>query len=473
MAACVPTTISTDSTFRLYEPLRRITFIICPTGPYCREDRCQSFFKFELIPSVRAPLEECEAAGAIRDAGGIATIVDAQTEGLSPGELFSRIGISQPEAVVLVVTFGTLEDDLLWAERVKLKFPALIIGLRGAPCYVLEKDIFERSPSIDFCVKGEYESIFKGLATRGIAETKGVSFRNGANVLLHDAGLLEHDLDVLPLPDRSSINHSLYRVRGFGEIQATIRVQRGCPFPCSYCLVHTVSGSRARHRSPGHITQEIAALMEQGFRSFYFRAETFTLDREWALSVCSELKKECPGIRWVTTTRVDRVDQVLIQAMADAGCYGISFGVDVASKSIGKKVNKLADARATQNALTACDKSGVISLVYLMVGFVWESRETLAEVAEFLRSIRPDLLTIHYAHPYPGTRYYQDAIESGLVVVSKKAQAEPASSVAGLSSKEIEKFAQARLLRHYLRIPVVMSIARKVFRRWFIKLKRK
>lgn len=447
---------------RLVSPLQRITFAICPTGLYCREDRCQSFFSFELIPSVRAPLEECEAAGAIRAAGGSAVIIDAPVEGLSEAGLIKRIRQSKPDAIVIVATFGTLDADLKWADTFRLEFPDVAIGIRGAPCYTSEEEIFQKSSSIDFSVKGEYELIFQALCTFGVYGTPGVSYRGGDSRFISEAGPLAKNLDALPLPDRSTISSHKYRVRGLGGRQATVRVQRGCPFPCSYCLVHLVSGKTARHRSPVHIVGEVRSLMDSGTRSFYLRADTFTLDREWVVALCKELKEKCHGIRWVTTTRVDKVDDDLVRLMREAGCYGISFGVDVASHTIGKKVSKLADLEVTKRALKACDRAGVLSLVYVMIGFIWETSSTLDEAKVFLQGIRPDLLTVHFAHPYPGTRYHQDVLNAQSLVLSKRAQAEPATEGDGVTDDMLRKAAKGILVRHYLRLSVVWSILKKV-----------
>ena len=462
MNLAVSPTYHPDLLSRLTSPIKRFTFAICPTGKYCREDRCQSFFSFELIPSIRAPLEECEAAGAIKAAGGSTIIIDGPGEGLSDSQFMTRVTNSAPEAIILVVTFATLQADLLWAKKFKDAFPGLLLGVRGAPCYTLEHEIFTSSRAIDFLVKGEYETIFHALCTQGIRGVAGVSFRENGEIVSSPTGPLTPNLDALPLPDRSSLNYASYSVRGFRDPQATVRVQRGCPFPCSYCLVQLVSGNSARHRSPDHIAKEVSQLMRDGISSFYFRADTFTLDREWVIELCQTLQMRCPGARWVTTTRADKVDEELIAIMGAAGCYGISFGIDVASHSIGRKVHKLANLEVTQKALQACDKVGILSLVYIMVGFIWETKETLQESSQFLSSITPDLLTIHYAHPYPGTNYYNEVQSSESKLVSMRAQAEPATTCGGITIEELKRRAKIMLIRHYLRPKVLISITRKL-----------
>jgi hypothetical protein len=68
---------------------QRVAFVSCPTGLVCREDRCQSFFKFELVPSLRPPMEDCEGAGGVRAVGADALIIDAPAMKLT-AELLQR-----------------------------------------------------------------------------------------------------------------------------------------------------------------------------------------------------------------------------------------------------------------------------------------------------------------------------------------------------------------------------------------------
>jgi hypothetical protein len=72
-----------------------------------------------------------------------------------------------------------------------------------------------------------------------------------------------------------------------------------------------------------------------------------------------------------------------------------------------------------------CDRHDVLSLGYFMIGFLWDTDETVSETAAFIRAVRPDLLTIHFAHPYPGTPYYEE-VAAQRRRSFRWAQAEPA-----------------------------------------------
>lgn len=448
----------------------RVLFVIPPTGAYCREDRCQSYFRFELIPSMRPPLEECESAGAIRDAGGTPLLIDAPAEGLDDDATLDRAAALQPDLVVVVVTFGSLDDDLAWATRLRERLPGTTIAVRGAPCYVAAEKILSDTPAVDFCVRGEYELVFADVVRRGYHDAVGTVFRDGARIVEPRRSPVVSDLDDLPRPDRSVIESGRYRVRGLGAPQATVRVQRGCPFPCTYCLVHTVSGNRARHRSPDDVAAEMAEVLRDGIRYFYLRAETFTLDRDWTLQTCAAIAERCPEARWVTTTRVECVDDEVLAAMRAGGCYGLSFGIDAASERIGEQVRKRPNRDRARSAMRLCDRHGIVSLGYFMLGFVWDDRDTLAETEQFIRDVRPDLLTIHFAHPYPGTVYASQVAERNLAIVSPHAQSEPALSLPGLTADDLSREAQRILRRHYVRPSVLQSLARKGVRIGFDRL---
>lgn len=414
------------------------------------------------MPSMRPPLEECEAAGAISSSGATFSVIDSPALKLSEEDVLKRVLTFNPDLIVLSITFGSQEADLGWACRIRAKLPQVPIGLRGAPCYVNPQQLLNNNQAIDFCLRGDYEVVLRSIIEFGLFQAAGVVSRKSNGDIFDGGVALVEDLDQLPFPDRSGINPRLYTVRGTRNVQATIRVQRGCPFPCTYCLVHTVSGNRARHRSPLNIVSEMKQLRSQGVKFFYLRAETFSLDRKWALSLLDEITQECPGVFWVTTTRAECVDDELLAAMKKAGCYGISFGLDVASNEIAAQVKKPLKKAEARRAVELCRKHGIVSLAYIMIGFIWDTNETLKEAKQFIKDVSPDLLTVHYAHPYPGTVYYDQVKASNALerVVSLKAQAEPALAVGQLGVGEIRGFGRGLLKAQRWRIARYWSLGK-------------
>jgi radical SAM superfamily enzyme YgiQ (UPF0313 family) len=405
---------------------------------------------------MRPPLEEVEAAAGIRRAGGTPWLLDAPAMKLDEAEALRRIVAEKPDVVVATATFGSLRDDLAFLAKLRPLLPGVPFGLRGAPCYTHGNELLAEGSVLDFYVRGDPELAFENLVTRGL-DGAGISTRARVS-----AAITTDTLDALPHADRSVIDPSLYRVRGTPWPQATIHVQRGCPFPCSYCLIATVTGKKARHRSPEDIAREMSTLRREGTRFFYLRAETLTLDRSWARELAHAISLEVPDARWVSATRVDVVDRPTLKALGDAGCYGLSFGVETGSVEIGRRVKKVPDAEVTHEAFRACDEAGIASLMYVMLGFLWETPATMAETERFVHRVRPDLLTLYWAAPYPGTTYFDEVMAAGLGLTQAKAQAAAAIEPPALSTRLIRRRAQVMTARHYGRPAVWGALARKL-----------
>jgi anaerobic magnesium-protoporphyrin IX monomethyl ester cyclase len=386
-------------------------------------------------------------------------LLDAPAMKLSDEATLARLAAWRPDVVVATATFGSLEDDLAFLAKVRRRLPGVPLGLRGAPCAVFGAALFGETrlehPALDFFVRGDPELVFGNLVRDGL-EGAGISTRTRLS-----PAVIAESLDALPHADRSVIDPSLYRVRGTPWAQATVHVQRGCPFPCSYCLVASVTGKKARHRSPDDIVQEMKAIRSEGTRFFYLRAETLTLDKHWARELGRAISREVPDAKWVSATRVDTMDSETTQALARGGCYGLSFGVETGSVDIGRRVKKPPELETTRAAFRWCDDAGITSLMYVMLGFLWETGATLAETERFVHAVRPDLLTLYWAAPYPGTAYFEEVKAAGLLSTAKQAQASAALEPPGISTRDIKRRALLMTAKHYTRPGVVASLTRK------------
>ena len=108
---------------------QRVLFLFPPTGAWCREDRCQSYFDLELVPSMRAPMEECESAGAVREAGATPFLIDADPGGQllsDPRDLVAEFG-----HLLRLGDISREQNDPAQAE-----FPSQTLQLDGELCAV-------------------------------------------------------------------------------------------------------------------------------------------------------------------------------------------------------------------------------------------------------------------------------------------------------------------------------------------------
>jgi hypothetical protein len=78
--------------------------------------------------------------------------------------------------------------------------------------------------------------------------------------------------------------------------------------------------------------------------------------------------------------------------------------------------------------------------------------------------VRPDLLTLHYAHPYPGTAYFDEVAGTGAPLLSGNAQAEMALEPEAIGAEVVNRYSRGMIRRHYANPKVAWSVARKATR---------
>ncbi len=105
-----------------------------------------------------------------------------------------------------------------------------------------------------------------------------------------------HDLDSLPFPDREMWQEWIDERQSSQNSKHAVLLGRGCPFQCTYCCNHAfqklAKGNYVRLRSPDNILEEIRAIVKcfSTDRLIYLEAESFGINKAWALELCSKLE---------------------------------------------------------------------------------------------------------------------------------------------------------------------------------------
>ena len=223
------------------------------------------------------------------------------------------------------------------------------------------------------------------------------------------------NLDELPFPARDLVNNKLYIRPDTGEPQTTIQSQRGCPARCIYCLVGTVSGYIINFRSPESVVREIEECVNKhNIKNFYFRADTFTWDKDWVIKLCKLIIDKKLDIRWNCNSRVSTIDEERLQWMKKAGCWLIGFGIETGSNEGLRKIKKGTTIEQAEEALRLCKMYKMKTYLFFVIGLPWETKKDVEDTINFAKKLRGDFAEFNMAFPYPGTEFYQMGIEQGL-----------------------------------------------------------
>ncbi|WP_028315634.1 B12-binding domain-containing radical SAM protein [Desulfatibacillum aliphaticivorans] len=396
--------------------IRRALFLL--PGPYVYEDRCQSYIGKGSFFGYREPVEEMYAAGVLGDLGLTCRVVHAAPERLSKGGIEKIIGAFAPDLVVISSTYPGHVQDLAWAEKIKKVLPrAMVIARGGHMGFIDRQDLLKRFSALDGVIRGETEFTLRGFFQSNDKRLPpGFTLRHGDEFEETPDPGLDNDITALPFPARRLLNHRLYRSPVTARPMATISANRGCCHRCVFCPAHKVSGAAVRLRSPESIVREIRECREHwGIQDFFMRGETFTASRAWLKDLCRELKKQAPGVRWLCNARADAMDFELAGLMKSAGLCGVSMGAESPNADTLALIRKDLCFEDVKKAVAACRSHGIMTMVYFLMGFLWETREDIVRNIEKAGTLKSDVTEFFFPYPLPGAELYETAKALGLI----------------------------------------------------------
>ena len=307
-------------------------------------------------------------------------------------------------------------------------FPALDFVLRGEPELTLVEliDALEAGGSGNWALVRRWEKLFRDADPEWqppwsrsthqptYRSLKGLVWRDkGRSVQVNaDRPFIRH-LDDLPLPAHHLLPWQTYRAPGIKGPYTFIVPSRGCPAGCKFCIKHVSYQYAVRVRSPENVLAELEQLWELGLRNVHMYADLFTVNREQVMGICQGLLDKGLKFRWTCNSRVDYVDPEMLQMMARAGCWLISWGIESANEQIRKGVRKGTQNEQIVRALRWSKEAGIMNWGYFIIGLPGETEETIRQTIDLSKRLPLDLALFHIAAPYPGTPFFFEVIENG------------------------------------------------------------
>lgn len=176
---------------------------------------------------------------------------------------------------------------------------------------------------------------------------------------------------------------------------------RGCDFSCSFCF--NFYKNHTRYRQVQSIVDEMELLDRLLLKRVFFLDMTFTQNRSWAISLCQALIAHQNKLLWLCQTRCDCVDEELLRLMKRAGCCGIEFGIETYDDRNLHKLHKQIDVDKISYAINLCKKAGIAASAFLMVGTLYETKESIQRTMEMLKEENIAFIPIIYT-PRIGSR---------------------------------------------------------------------
>lgn len=367
---------------------------------------CAYYSPLFLLP----PHDLIQLATYIRERNGADVfVVDAIADHLSEEGTLTQIHELKPDVLVSIVGVESFGEDIACLDALKAQFPNIIFFIFGYYPSVFPEEIL-RGTTMDYILRFEPEeplASYLGLhdATEDNLCIPGLAGRGqDGTVFINEAQRIA-DLDALPFPDYTLVNQNHYEEAFLGGPCGAILSARGCPFACSYCT--TTYGRTLKMKSPEIVVGEMKHLIASGIRFIRFLDDTFTSSSSRVIEICRMLLDENLHISWSCLSRVDTLDEEMLNWMARAGCKRVLVGIESYSQNVLDFFGKGLDAKNINKQLGAVRKAGIESIGFFIVGAPVETEEDFLITLKEALHAPLDFITVNPMTPYAGTPFFE------------------------------------------------------------------
>lgn len=302
---------------------------------------------------------------------------------------FSQGDLVDADVALVLSSLVDYRQETAWADRMRERGAAVgFVGLAASKMPQLFRD------HADFVVDGEPEEAAHRLA-------KGERLRGSIVSRAAD------DLDSLPFPRWDLVTPPRPRgmrlsARPVGRAFPLLG-SRSCPEFCTYCPHRILAPYRAR--SVANLVEELAELCGRVHRPYViFRDPLFTQKRDRALELCEEIQALGLDLRFECETRLDRLDEELLNRMHAAGLRAITFGVETMSGDALRKVGRRPiPAEQQQRMIEHCRGLGIQTFGFYILGLLTDDWQSIAATIEYAAELGSTFASFKLLTPYPGT----------------------------------------------------------------------
>ncbi len=369
-----------------------------------REGRCQH--EAAIWDTVYPPLELAVLAALLRKDHDV-LLLDAVGERLDNEQTLDRLKQFDPDWLFCPVSTPTIDHDLKVLKEIKEIFPKVKTGIFGVHATYFAKSLAQ-SPAVDYAIRFDPENAVDKLVKGEIPD--GIAFEEDGSVT--ETPLESHvDLDRLPTPAWDLIKRENYILPIVRKPYVLMETGRGCPYRCIFCVVPYFHGKKPRMKSIEKIMTELREIRPL-VGDIFFHTDNFTFDPDYVKTFCKTLIASELNFKWVCNSRVDTIDEEMVDLMRDAGCWLMSFGIESGDQGILDRSKKGITVKQAEKAIHVVRKSGIMASGHFIFGLPGETVESAQKTINLAKSLPLNFAEFYIATPFPGSELYEDVRDS-------------------------------------------------------------
>jgi len=379
-------------------------------------------------------------------------VYDEQFGPLTSDGLQKLIDDFKPGIIGFTCTTASIARAHEVAADIKQITPEIKILLGNIHPTVLPEECL-KDENIDLVVRGEGEltviEYLEAIKNAGsLNKINGISYRENGGFNHTPNREYVKDLDQFP-----QVDWKLLTEQSNGEYNIEwILTSRGCPYKCIFCSARSVSGYSYRMNSPQRVIDELDVLVNDFGKKFIsFADDNFVVKKSRTREICKKIIERGynKDLRWLCQTRVDAVDEEMLDLMREAGCEYISFGIETGTQRLLDLIRKSVKLERITKAVEMAHKAGIKTRGSFMLGLPTETTEDSLATINYALTLPLDIAKFNLAVPYPGTELLEYAIKDGLQVTDDWSRI---NTAAGLSDTQAFYIPKGRTMEELARL---------------------
>lgn len=415
------------------------------------------------------PLSLAYVAAILEKEGCAVQLIDASALKLTHCQALEMINKFNPDFLGFTSTTVDFRNTLEWISYFKAHTHlSVIIGGIHMSVYPAETLTHE---VIDYGVIGEAEETLPELLRclvygKEVSQVKGICYRQSGEVMINETRPPVRNIDETPFPSRHLLpNERYYSLISKKKNFTAMITSRGCPFHCIFCDNQTIL---YRCRSPKNIVDEMEICKTQyGINEIDIFDALFSIDKSRVIEICKQIRERKLKIDWSFRTRVDLVNEEMLDELKKSGCRRIYYGIESGDQGILRSINKEVDIELIKRMVCLTKKKGIDTFGYFMIGNIGETAESIKKTLDLMLALPLDFVQISPVFAPPNTKLYEMLIKKEKrdywkeYVLGRVEEDLLPRYGTDLTDSEIKKYIRYCYLRFYVRlIYMVKTICR-------------
>jgi len=329
------------------------------------------------------------------------------------------VGEYKPDVIGINVLTALFDEATVICRELRQKFPNSLIIAGGVHPSVEPELTLKQNQYVDaICIGAGEEVCLDILDGQKITAIPGLMHRD--HVTEFKTRAVNMDIDKYPIPDYALANSDFYTdftldtLNGWGYGGLAALTSRSCPYSCKFCASDW--SKPFRYHSPEYVVEMARRFTRYDIDAIAFYDDTLAAIKDRLYQICrgfirAKLFYPHTDMRWFAAVRANQVEPDILKLMKEAGCFGISMGIESGSDRMLKAINKKTTVDINKKACTYVKEAGLSLSISFMLGIPGETEADMNQTMAFMQETKCLSKGLGSFRPLPGSPFYNEFIQ--------------------------------------------------------------